>query len=145
MKKLTILCICLIGMFGSKAQTNKQYSDKDYAKKPLWINMMADTSVNFFEIEKAYNTYWQHHTMPATEHDVIGEKAEREKHPSKRMLRKMDADNDMRMAVKKYEWWCAQMKPYVQDDGRILTPTERLKIWEQQQNEKDKAQTQNNK
>ena len=136
---------CVLGAIAGHAQNNQQYSNRDYAKKPIWITMMADTSVNYFEIEKAFNTYWQHHTMPETEHDVIGEKAEREKHPSKRTLRKMQADDDMRMAVKKYEWWCQQMKPYVQDDGRILTPSERLKIWEQQQNEKKQAQTQNNK
>ena len=42
----------------------------------------------------------------------------------------------MRMAVKKYEYWHMRMLPYVQQDGRILTPSERLAIFEAQKADK---------
>src|SRR5262245_914565 len=105
MKKLLLVCACLYLSTSLFAQQKAHYTEKDYAKKPLWINMMDDPNVNFFEIEKAYNIYWQHHMKPESEHDVIGEKKEREKHPSKRVQKKINAENDLLLAVKKYEWW----------------------------------------
>ena len=134
MKKILLVCVCLYFSPSLIAQTN-QHTDKDYAKKPLWINMMDDPNVNYLEIEKAYTVYWQHHVMPETENDVMGEKTAEDNHPSKRARRRIEADNDMRLAVKKYEWWRAHVLPYVQSDGRILSTDERLQIWKQQQNE----------
>jgi len=45
----------------------------------------------------------------------------------------MQQENHMRIEVKKYERWHQRMLPYVQTDGRILTPSERLQIWKDQQ------------
>jgi hypothetical protein len=98
--------------------------------------MIRDTTANYFETEKAYKIYWQHHEMPEGEHDVIGEHAEREKIPSKRKQRKIAADDRMRVQVKYYQVWHSKMKPYVQEDGRILTPSERIAIWKQQNTKK---------
>lgn len=127
-----VLLFLLLYAINVNAQQPKKYSEKDYAKKPLWINMLDDTTANYFEVEKAYNTYWQHHEKPEGEHDVIGEHEEREKIPSRRKQRKIEAENNLRIAVKKYERWHEQMLPWVQADGRILTPSERLAIWKQQ-------------
>jgi hypothetical protein len=137
MKKILLVCVCLYFSPSLIAQTS-QYTDKDYAKKPLWINMMDDPKVNFFDIEKAYKIYWEHHVMPETESDNVVQNKENNHHLSKRERRRIDADNDMRLAVKKYEWWHLQTLPYVQPDGRILTADERLQIWKQQQNEQQK-------
>lgn len=134
MKKYFFLIIlCVIARPGI-AQTHRQYTAKEYARKPLWIDMMEDTTANYFEVEKAYTTYWAHHEKPEGEHDVIGEREEREKIPSKRKQRRIQAENELRIAVKKYERWHEQMLPWVQADGRILTPSERLTIWKEQQN-----------
>ncbi len=122
---LTLFCLCIaqLGM----AQ-KKQYSQKDYAREPVWINMIRDTSVNFFEAEKAFNTYFENHELPGGENEVIGEHAKTTKQPSKREQRKMQQENHMRMDVKKYKHWHDMMLPYVQADGHILTPSERLQI-----------------
>ncbi len=109
------------------------YTEKDYARKPVWIQMIEDTTANYYEVEKAYNIYWDHHEPPEEEHDVIGEKKEREKIPSVRKQRKIEREGEMRMAVRKYMRWRERMLPYVQPDGRILTPSERLAIWQAQQ------------
>ena len=94
--------------------------------------MIKDTTVNFFEAEKAYKIYFQHHAKPAGEHDIIGERAKEEKNPSKKELRRLKADDRMRMEVKKYERWHQKMLPFVQADGSILTPSQRLKMWKDQ-------------
>lgn len=127
-RKLLLVCFGAISI-AATAQTDVN-KEKLYAKQPLWIDMMEDEKSNFFEIEKAYKIYWEHHEEPEGEHDVIGEYQEREKIPSRRKQRKIEAESKMRMAIKKYNWWHEQTLPYVQGDGRILTTEERLKIWE---------------
>ncbi|OJW82920.1 MAG: hypothetical protein BGO69_02470 [Bacteroidetes bacterium 46-16] len=136
MNKFMLLCLLLCCTATVHAQ-QKQYTDKDYARTPVWIDMMDDTTTNYFEAEKAYKIYWQHHEKPGGEHDIIGEHAEREKIPSKHRQKKIRQDDDMRMAVKKYERWRQRVLPYVQQDGRILGPAQRLAIFE--------AQKENNK
>lgn len=127
-RKLLLVCFGAISI-ATTAQTNVN-KEKLYAKQPLWIDMMEDEKSNFFEVEKAYKIYWEHHEEPEGEHDIIGEYQEREKIPSRRKQRKIEAESKMRMAIKKYNWWHEQTLPYVQGDGRILTTEERLKIWE---------------
>jgi len=127
-RKLLLVCFGAISI-AATAQTDVN-KEKLYAKQPLWIDMMEDEKSNFFEVEKAYKIYWEHHEEPEGEHDVIGEYQEREKIPSRRKQRKIEAESKMRMAIKKYNWWHEQTLPYVQGDGRILTSEERLKIWE---------------
>lgn len=128
MRKLLLVCFGAISI-ATTAQTDVN-KEKLYAKQPLWIDMMEDEKSNFFEVEKAYKIYWEHHEEPEGEHDVIGEYKEREKIPSRRKQRKIEAESKMRMAIKKYNWWHEQTLPYVQGDGSILTTEERLKIWE---------------
>jgi len=128
MRKLLLVCFGAISI-AANAQTDVN-KEKLYAKQPLWIDMMENEKSNFFEVEKAYKIYWEHHEEPEGEHDVIGEYQEREKIPSRRKQRKIEAESKMRMAIKKYNWWHEQTLPYVQGDGRTLTTEERLKIWE---------------
>lgn len=127
-RKLLLVCFGTISI-AATAQTDIN-KEKLYAKQPLWIDMMEDEKSNFFEVEKAYKIYWEHHEEPEGEHDVIGEYQEREKIPSRRKQRKIEAESKMRMAMRKYNWWHEQTLPYVQGDGSILTAEERLKIWE---------------
>jgi hypothetical protein len=132
--KYTLLLFALVAtMSSAHAQNKATHSNKEYMQKPLWITMMDDPNANFFEVEKAFDLYWSKHEKPEGEHEEIGERAERERTPSKRRQRKISAENDLRFAVKKYEVWNDQTRPYVQPDGRILTIEERLEIFKQQQ------------
>ncbi len=135
-RKLLLVCFSAISI-AATAQTDVN-KEKLYAKQPLWIDMMEDEKSNFFEVEKAYKIYWEHHEEPEGEHDVIGEYQEREKIPSRRKQRKIEAESKMRMAIRKYNWWHEQTLPYVQGDGRILTSEERLKIWEANKKQNNK-------
>lgn len=133
MKKLFLLLVCSLLLHEAQAQKKANTNHKDYTKTPMWIAMMDDPNVNFFEIEKAYEQYWSKHEKPEGEDEAIGEHAERQKTPSKRKQRKLSAANDLKFAVKKYEVWRDQTLPYVQPDGRILSAEERLQIWKNQQ------------
>jgi hypothetical protein len=47
---LPLLC-CLVC---SSAYAQKKASAKDYARSPMWIAMMKDPQVNYFETTKAF-------------------------------------------------------------------------------------------
>lgn len=93
--------------------------------------MLDDTTANYFEVEKAFNIYFRNNELPESEHDAIGEYREKEKHASKRRQKKVEEESYLRRQVKKYHRWHEKMLPYVQPDGRILTPSERLAIWQE--------------
>jgi len=60
-KRLALLLLSgflLIGGLSVTAQNQSANATKDYASYPYWINMMQDPHGNFFEIRKAFNTYW---------------------------------------------------------------------------------------
>lgn len=133
MKKPFLLCLLICFGQAAMGQQSTQYSEKDYARNPVWIEMIKDTTANFLEVEKAFNIYFQHHEKPEGDNDVIGEHEKQEKYPSRKEQRRLQQENRMRMEVKKYERWHDRMLPYVQSDGRILTPSERLQLWRDQQ------------
>ena len=115
------------------AQNNASTLEAEAAVKPIWIDMMDDTLANFFVVENAFNIYFKHHELPEGEHEEIGERRERLKKASPKKQKRIDGENNLRMQVKRYDFWYRKTLPYVQPDGRILTPTERLAIWRAQQ------------
>ena len=133
MKKWVILLLGFAIVTTTNAQKSK-YNAQDYAQKPIWLSMVADTSVNFFEAEKAFNTYFQHHEKPNGEEESIGEQPK--KHYSKKERREMQEKDHLRMDVKRYQRWHDKMLPFVRPDGRILTPNQRLEIWKSQHTNK---------
>lgn len=111
----------LVGLY---CTAQSQYNPDEYKKKPLWIQMMDDEKVNYFEIQKAYEAYWSAHTPPIGEGDMdVKQKEKNKKRFSKKEVRDAREDASMRMAIKKYKWWLQRMEPYVQDDGSIQRPT----------------------
>ncbi len=123
-----VLCIA------ATAQQQKVVVPQSYGSRPVWIAMIKDTSTNFFEAELAFKTYFEHHELPGGEHEIIGEYTKNKRRPGKRELRRMQAENQMRIEVKKYRHWRDIVLPYVQPDGHILTPAERLSIYNSQKN-----------
>lgn len=124
-----LVSVVLLLAVAANAQDKKTYTDAEYARKPLWIEMINDTAANYFEVERAYKLYFKKHELPEEEHDVIGERRERERQPGRGKQRKMQQENQMRREVKKYRHWREINLPYVQPDGSILGPAARLEIW----------------
>lgn len=40
-------------------QAQAQYSDAELASTPHWVEMMQDQDVNFFEVQRAFNLFWE--------------------------------------------------------------------------------------
>ncbi len=116
------------------AQQN--HSDREYRKYPHWITMMEDSLTNYFEIQKAFDTYWSDKEIPKEEDEILGMKgvSETEKENKEGWLRKLfkkrrgPDEVEMAYALKKYRHWLFLTAPWVQDDGRILFPAERSKL-----------------
>ncbi|PZF72534.1 hypothetical protein DN068_11760 [Taibaiella soli] len=109
----------------------KGYTEKQLSRKPVWTDMMKDTSANFFEVEKAYKTYWANHELP--DEEAEGKNKEPEQKLSRRERKEQQAVMELSLDVKRYQMWRESVLPWVQDNGRIRPQAERLAIWKAQQ------------
>ena len=57
LKKISFILLMGISIGSLSAQSVS--STKDYSEYPYWIEMMQDESVNFYEVQNAFNTYWE--------------------------------------------------------------------------------------
>src|ERR1039457_2533364 len=61
MKKALLFCLmaCFLGIAG-KSQNSQipAPAANDTSNYPYWIEMMQDPSVNFFKVQRAFQTYW---------------------------------------------------------------------------------------
>lgn len=122
--------------------------------------MMNDPNTNFYEAVKAYETYWQYHVKPNPESEEMEQaaqpssekmtdkekkklesenrdrererKAESKKKLSEQDLLKLEEIREMTYQCKRFEDWMREVKPFVQNDGRILTAEERMEIYNKQ-------------
>lgn len=135
------LCISSL----SFAQTS-DYTVTDKAKlalyhsTPVWKEMIADTNANYFEVQKAFELFWEGKELPTEEDEIIGEKRKLKNNFINRTfnateLKAQLLKEELAFDYKKYRWWLMKTEPYVKEDGSIMTPSERLQLWKQQQEE----------
>lgn len=119
-----------------------KYNPIDFKEKPLWINMMEDSTANYYIAIQAYNEYWKDRLKPMEEEDMISEimskKEEKEREKNERKIAKLKPEqrnefDRMKYETKRFENWKKEVLPFVQEDGRILTINERIEIWNKQQ------------
>jgi hypothetical protein len=137
MKHLLLICF-IITLGATTALSQTTYSDRAYRQYPHWIIMMDDTLSNFNEVNKAFDLYWEQHEMPHEEDAILGMKdaTEEEKENKEGWLKKLfkgkrqPDETELAYALKRYRYWKLKSEPWVQEDGRILTPFERQQILE---------------
>ena len=137
----------LLPILSSVAQTAQQpYPPIDtsnyavYRIQPVWKDMINDTSANFFEVQKAFELFWNGKELPLEEDDIIGEKGRLKnsfvnKLFNSRELKEQQLRESLAFDYKRYRRWLIKTEPYVKEDGSIMTPTERIQLWENQINE----------
>ncbi len=149
-KTYLLLSIAVIMLsFKANARSTSD-SIPDYGKNPAWIKMIDNPQANYYETIKAFDTYFTYHKKPKDEADSQTEASEKENNTEIdasdnayiKSLSTEELNNYARLKyqVKRYENWKREMKPFVQDDGRILTNEERAAIWQKQQEEIKKQQ-----
>jgi len=139
----------------------------DYKNNPEWIKMIDDPNANYFEAIKAYETYWKYHEKPKNEEEEMEamaemnysekmteaekEKIEKEHREREKELKKdqkktltkaemkaLAEKQEMTYQCKRFENWIHEVKPFVQEDGRIQSQEERMKIYNEQIEEQRK-------
>ncbi len=132
MKKIILSSLILLFSF-VLVQAGSKNKTKEYSKFPYWIAMMDDEKTNYFEAIKAFESFWAHRVKPLEEKELLGDKLEEYSNDSKALARRMKrlppADRNLTFQYKKFINWLRESKPYVQEDGSILTQAERLKIF----------------
>jgi hypothetical protein len=137
--KLSLLVTLFIvaGITNARCQSSSK-KELNYAKHPYWVAMIDDTTANYFETIKAYDTFWKNRDKPKEEAETLGmkgatEKEKKEKSNWIKRLFESDVEKNETMYTyqcKRYEHWKMMMQPYVQADGSILYPYQRLQLWQ---------------
>lgn len=136
--KVSLMAISLLLITNlSFSQKNKQ--KPNYSKHPYWIEMMNDPNANYFETVKAYDEFWSIRKKPTEEDDIIGQKksaSEKQNFLQRFFKSKEEREEEeirkYKLDVKKFKHWQLKVKPFVQEDGRILSADEQLKLWQEQ-------------
>jgi hypothetical protein len=122
--------VLLFGLlFCSEIAYAQKSNTKIYAKRPVWIGMMND-STNYFEALKAFETYWKFHPKPKEEDEIIGEHRKKEKlgRKEERAEEKQEESNKLTFQYKRFKWWQMKVEPWVQEDGSILSKEKQQEI-----------------
>jgi hypothetical protein len=138
--------LLIISTLNSKAQqasTSDTTRYKLYRTDPVWINMLDDTTANYFEVQKAFALFWEGKPLPEEEEEVIGEKGRLKNNLINRLFNARELkEQALREAYafdyKRYRRWLIKMEPYVKEDGSIMTPSERLQLWKDHYSELEK-------
>ena len=138
--KIKLLLIVLFALVTSLNAQNIRYSKSELEKSPVWIGMMEDTLTNFYDAQRAFETYWSIRPKPIEEEEIIGHselKAEERKNRLFKIfaLKKERREQEAELYAfeyKKFKNWERANLPYVQDDGSILTPSQRISILKEQ-------------
>jgi Skp family chaperone for outer membrane proteins len=148
MKKQIFISFCLVFfVFSIKAQT--KYKETEFKTHPIWIIMMDDSAVNYYQAIKAFNTYWEDKISPI-ENEANSNEKETEKNKKKKQheryekkLAAMTAEQRNEFDRINYEYkrflnWMYEMKPYVQANGSILSRQQRLDMWKHREQKNDR-------
>lgn len=131
MKQLILSFVLLITTINSIS--GQSHRDSYYKKNPVWIDLIKDNNVNYFEAIKAYELFWSNKKKPKVENDIIGQTKNTTGEKESEQLSKKERRlyNQFALEIKKFEAWKKSVLPFVQADGRILSADERLKLWEE--------------
>lgn len=131
-----LLFTCLLFTIHSNAQSKTGTSNS----MPDWVAMIDNPATNYYVAVKSFNAYWKDRPEPEGDEDEGKmSKEEKEKHEEFEKRRRVmtpaerQLDDQINYQFKRFKNWANEIKPFVQDDGRILSMDERIAIWNQQQ------------
>lgn len=139
---------------------SKTHSSKRYSKDPLWIRMMDDPQANYYETIKAFRLYWKDRVLPkepfetdemeAFEREVglIKEgESEKEKVREEKQKLKKQKPNEINYAaeVRAFKGWLQAVKPWLREDGSIISAEEQQAIINKQNQEMKELEIKNGK
>jgi hypothetical protein len=131
MKKIVFCLLAVIAINTLYAQNN---TDAYYRTHPVWISMMSNESVNYYDAVKAFNLFWENKEKPTEENELFSA-SDTEKESKDFISSKMSLTEDAKkyaFEYKKFIYWQQDVLPFVKDDGQLMSKQEQLDIWKQQ-------------
>lgn len=154
MKPRIALLFVAICFFVECAVAQSKSKKVNYEKNPVWINLMNDTTANFYETVTAFREYYKERPLPkepfeSEENEVFekeigleeewenGEKSEREKERERERERRKHNQKEPNYAaeVRAFKGWYYESKLWLREDGTIIGPWERQHIVDRQHQE----------
>jgi hypothetical protein len=129
-------------LFGMSTQLFGQSNPNDADKLPEWVAMIDNPETNYFEAIQAFNAYWKDKLRPKSEAE-LAKQLNAVQH-RREFLEQPDSSisdaareryNLLKYHYKRFKNWEQEIKPFVQEDGRILTMQQRIDMWHTQQSE----------
>lgn len=133
--RLSVLGMLVCSFTLAVAQTQSDASKIAlYKTSPVWKDMMNDPNANYFEVQRAFELFWEGKELPLEEDDIIGEKRKLKNNLinrtfNARELKEQQEREALTFDCKKYRWWLKKTEPYIHDDGSIMSSEERLELW----------------
>jgi hypothetical protein len=140
-----LLSTILFFTYSLTAQTN--YKRSQFKKNPVWIQMMNDTSANYFATTEAFRMYFKDRILPEEPNEMEGNdsfekqiglaepKDEKELEREKKQRARYKNEPDYAAEVHAFKIWFVDTKQWVREDGSIIGPMERQAIVTKQQQE----------
>ncbi len=139
-------------------QAQSKYTKAQMRKSPVWIQMMADPNANFYETVEAFKTFWKGKELPREawesregdnfERELGLEEEEKDERAREKELEREKREGKLGKYIfeaKQFRGWYTDSKPWVQEDGHILTEAERQAIVDKQQAELKEIESKNGK
>lgn len=111
------IAVCLFCSTSGYAQTGRPVDSL------LWISAVNDTAANYFEAVASFNSYWKDKKRPPEEFEAEGEPQTAGGDPDAPYIR-------YAIPYRRFRIWQLSMQPFVHPDGRIMTPSERIRLWQ---------------
>jgi hypothetical protein len=139
--------------------TTKKYSTRKLKKEPHWIEMMNNPNANYYETIRAFRLYWKDRVLPREPFETEGmdsferevglideNESEKEREREERRRAKQNKKRiDYSAEVRAFKGWLQDVKPWVREDGSIMTEQERQAIVDKQQAELKELEIKNGK
>ncbi len=154
-----LVLICM--NFTTLAQGSvKKYKHREFRKKPIWIEMMNDPNANYYQTIEAFRLFWKDRILPeepfenheldtferevGLEQEDESEEERKREHERKEKKRKRKGKPNETMLyaseVRAFKAWIKAVKPWVREDGSIVSEEEQQRIIDAQKEELKKLE-----
>ena len=148
LRKTILAFVFALTVFTAFPQTKNHFTKKEMKKNPVWIEMITDEHVNYFEALKAFELYFTAHKFPVMEEEemarneklkerILKSEAKYKKKKRKEIIEPNESEKEkheevkLAFEVKRFEHWEMQTRPFVKEDGTIMSAEEQMKVWKE--------------
>ncbi|MCC7222573.1 MAG: hypothetical protein IT273_02530 [Chitinophagales bacterium] len=132
LNKILFLMLTILSI-NAALHAQKVYDKSLFASQPIWIEMMDDPNVNYYEAVEAFNTYWKGRKIPPNK-----EKRQTDEYKTffaTLSIAERQEYERVFLHYKRFKNWMRNEKSWVQPDGSLLPEAEKQVIIDQQEAE----------